>query len=605
MVIQHSRKARIFRVHHERWLRQSRALGLPLGLALALLPRQFLGPKLLGSYNVLQLEVVLVVRVARRRLFRRSGLLGRGLRRLRLRLLLSHPATFAPFLLLAHVLFNRRFLVLLVLLRGECRHERDFHIALGLRKHGILVVCVVKGTLGRHLVEQGAQAVATRRRFLVVLITRGQVRLEIVFMELALLARARELRSAWIVLVPRQLDARMTQRICLVVQAFVVRHVFGGLVAVLGRPPVFAIGQVHLLRHEAQVKHVRRALHFRAVDLVVYVPSALRAVKRRNGVVVSQTLQLVLAQCILIKLGALLGGLSCGTLGLFAEDGSWRAVDIFALKSLPTEIRHVDTHRANLAMHGLQGHVVIMSLCQRCPCRLGRHNTGKHLEEVHGSDVVPVHIDDRQTARIIAALVVLVALRVRLCIQLCDSLFVEIFLQIDRCIRVVVVPLRLAHGVRATDHDVSTFVVVVLFLLFVVIVLFLTAALQLDFATRIVGIRVEAVQPLEILRLPRVMPLAPEPIELLRPLGQHVLESFIQNHLCVVLPRSMKARIRVHARKASVLFTTHHDGGKQRGTPPLFFLRIRRPMLAATRARDTSDHRSCALDTGSGQTSRW
>ena len=205
----------------------------------------------------------------------------------------------------------------------------------------------------------------------------------------------------------------------------------------------------------------------------------------------------------------------------------------------------------------------------------------------------------------LAALVVLVALRVRLCIQLCDSLFVEIFLQIDRCIRVVVVPLRLAHGVRATDHDVSTFVVVVLFLLFVVIVLFLTAALQLDFATRIVGIRVEAVQPLEILRLPRVMPLAPEPIELLRPLGQHVLESFIQNHLCVVLPRSMKARIRVHARKASVLFTTHHDGGKQRGTPPLFFLRIRRPMLAATRARDTSDHRSCALDTGSGQTSRW
>ena len=63
----------------------------------------------------------------------------------------------------------------------------------------------------------------------------------------------------------------------------------------------------------------------------------------------------------------------------------------------------------------------------------------------------------RQAARALrAALVVLAALRVRLCIQLCDSLFVEIFLQIDRCIRVVVVPLRLAHGVRATDHDVST-----------------------------------------------------------------------------------------------------------------------------------------------------
>ena len=104
--------------------------------------------------------------------------------------------------------------------------------------------------------KQGAQAVATRRRFLFVLITRGQVRLEIVFMKLALLARACELRSAWVILVPCQLDARMAQRIRLVVQALIVRYVFGGLVAVLGGPPVFAIGQVHLLWHEAQVKHV-------------------------------------------------------------------------------------------------------------------------------------------------------------------------------------------------------------------------------------------------------------------------------------------------------------------------------------------------------------
>ena len=278
---------------------------------------------------------------------------------------------------------------------------------------------------------------------------------------------------------------------------------------------------------------------------------------------------MVLAQRVLIKLGALLGDLGRGTLCLFPENGAWWAVDIFALESLPTEIRHVDTHRANLAMHGLEGHVVITSLCKRRPCRLGRHNAGKDLEEVHRSDVVPVHIDNRQTARIIAALVVLVALHVHLRIQLCDGLFVEILVQIDRGIRVVVVPLRLAHGVRATHHHVSTLVVVVLFLLFVVVVFF-TAALQLDFATRIVGIRVEAVQSLEILCLPRVMPLASEPIELLWPLGQHVLESLIQNNLGFVLPRSMKAWIRVHARKASVLFTTHHDGGKQLGTPPLF-----------------------------------
>ena len=405
----------------------------------------------------------------------------------------------------------------------------------------------------------------------------------------------------------------MAQRIGLKVQPVVRPLVARRLVAEACFATFLAVGELHVVRHEAQVKHVGRALHLGAIHLVIHVPRARLAVERGHRVVVAQTLQLVLAQRILVKLAALVhleerpGVLLVlllvtrpGPALRVLKDLPRRAVPVLLRHALLAEIGRVHAHRKHLATHARERHMRAAALAlrhlgggERVPRGARRDDTREHLEQVPGVHMVPVHVDHGQAPRVIATLHVALLLlrRLRLAVQLLHRVQVQPFVLVEVHL-VQTLLLCATHSIAPPNNNVT-----ILVLIFILLLLFLlfAAALEVALATGQVDPRrllvtlglggialavVHAVDPAQILLLRRgrhavlapAEPVDGERIGAFATGAEHVPEPLVERDLGVVVLRLAEARVCVHPREPRV---AHGRRARWRLPGALAFLLLR------------------------------
>ena len=196
-----------------------------------------------------------------------------------------------------------------------------------------------------------------------------------------------------VVVVPGQADFGVGEGLCAEVIGFVA---VGELGAVFTR---VVIVEGDFVWDEAQVEEVGGGQVFAVVQAVVDCFGGVVAVALDDGVVVSQSLELVLAQLAVVELLALAGLFFQQTLpdllvlvfvririvfGFFlalgaGEDLSGRTFQLFALHALSSKLA------------GVYGDVLNSAS--------GRYETGSNSHDVCGSDVVPIQIDSRYPLR--------------------------------------------------------------------------------------------------------------------------------------------------------------------------------------------------------------
>ena len=190
-----------------------------------------------------------------------------------------------------------------------------------------------------------------------------------------------------------------------------------------GRHVARRVGEHRAVRHKAQVKHIGAGLKLHAVARVVHRHRRRHAVRRDHRVVVLHLVQLVRAQLGGVKLAGTaavirVGGSRGGT-RLPALGPPCGAVATLAAAALAATITPHPTARCSSSWRRRAGAKQAARAKPRLLCQLlhavvggvhrdvqegaaGRHKGRQRHKQVHGTQVVPVAVHQRQARRLIA-----------------------------------------------------------------------------------------------------------------------------------------------------------------------------------------------------------